>query len=210
MSYHENRESGNSLKKVLLTVVSIAAAVTVLCIFQYVVHFYFNPVREEVSLTRNGCLLLQTAPNAYESVSVTINGTDLHYPFRNKEDVLQDVDISLKGHSILNLNSDSAHASGFSLMFLQGPDYACLESINTPADTGSTLLLLSRDWNTVICGFTAGSAQSNLLAPEASAPALLIIPADSSDDARKLLREVSSHSEQLSQWLTDNSWSLRP
>ena len=202
---NEQKMKLNKIKKGILIVCSIIAVVILLSILQYAIYYYSNPIKEEVSFSATGCLIYNTEERFHELVPVEMNGENLHYFFRNREDCVQG-DIFVNGYSIFGeeRNGDTIYP-GFYTEFYKGSNYTCT-SVGGDYKPLCEIIAISRDWNVIVCGITVDAAISDKAGSQAGTQALLVIPAGDIDTAIERVREVALNSEQMNEWLTKNGW----
>lgn len=191
----------NSMRKGILIAVSVIVTVFLLCILQYAIHYYSNPLRKDISFSTTGCLIFNLEEGDYELVPVEIKGENLHYIYHNREDALQG-DIFVNGYSIFGHERDhDAVGLGFFSEFHES-DYTCVSIVSISDDERlCKIIALSKDWHMIVCGVEVDSNISQRVEAGKNRQALLVISADNLETAQNVIEEISSHSEQMKEWL---------
>jgi len=70
-------------KKGILIVLSVIAITFILCLLQYGIHYYNNPVEKEIHFTASGYIIWNPDNGKGEKVDVEVKGKSLSYIFKN-------------------------------------------------------------------------------------------------------------------------------
>ena len=108
-------------KKGILIVLSVIAITFILCLLQYGIHYYNNPVEKEIYFTASGYIIWNPDNGEGEKVDVEVKGKSLSYIFKNHPEAVQG-DIFVNGQSIFGTVDD--RDIGFYTEF-RGLDFAC-------------------------------------------------------------------------------------
>lgn len=196
----------DKLKKGFLITAIVIIVVFALCILQYAIHYYSNPLKKEVSFSTSGYLIFDPDGNEYEPVMAEVQGENLHYLFHNRPDAIQG-DIWINGHSLFGHGKDKGYVEtrfrGFYSEFHES-DYTAV-SIGDENKL-CKIISLSKTWDTIVCGIILDTDITGSIKPGERRQALLIIPADSPESSLEKIRYVSDYSEQMNEWLNENGW----
>ena len=69
-------------KKGILIVLSVIAITFILCLLQYGIHYYNNPVEKEIHFTASGYIIWNPDNGKGEKVDVEVKGKSLSYIFK--------------------------------------------------------------------------------------------------------------------------------
>ena len=186
------------MRRAVIIILTGIAVVILLLLLEFAIRYYHEPLKKEVSFAADGCLIYDLESGQYELVSVEINGENLNYIFRNKENAVQG-NILVNGYSLFEQNS---MGFGFYVEFMSpSPDQAWLSQVRT--DSSNTDLYITRDWSQILCRFkTAPEMNLNSDIP-AGTEVLLAVPADTLEKAQKIIDDEETSYQTVTgfEWL---------
>jgi len=178
----------------VLTVVIMGVIVSIL--LWYGIYFYFNPVEKYMNFTAQGMLIYDTVPADYKNVDVEVNAKTYHYLLGNEPDSIQG-NIWMEGKGLFGYGD--ADEIGFYLEFHNNEKYCCArEETET---TQGCMITASGELQHIICGITVESSEKK--GQKKNRNALLVIPSENIESAKKMIDEVSFESVPFSKWLSE-------
>lgn len=191
---------GRKLLKVLGAILGVCVITFLLCVLQYVIHYYNNPYEEESVLEGTGYIVYDE--DEYEQVSVSIEKTDGRYIFGNGDDFVQGR-ILVNGVSI-DPNVDDEHNH----FYFIDPQGTGSYDLYAGHDSRRDFFKVDVDWTKVlVCMTEVLSVETSENAQELGESAILIFPAETKEEAYEKLEEViASCDEDEKEWLIECGW----
>lgn len=190
------------IKKGIFIVISVIGITLILSVLQYGIHYYHNPVEEEINFNAIGYILFNPDGTEREKVDVEVRGKRLHYIFKNRPEAAQG-DILIDGYSIFG-NIDDRDI-GFYTEF-RGESFSCTGIGGD--DTLCEIISLSKDFQSIVCGINIAPPIVDDGKMRWSGQAILIIPGNDLESAKEMIKNVSLNSQQMHDWLIKNGWEM--
>lgn len=192
----------NNLKRGIFITISVIGVTLILSALQYLIYYYNNPIEKEVDFTTTGCIIWNPKGTEWENVDVEVRGKSLHYILKNRRKAMQG-NILINGYSILGNFDNRDEYIGFYTEFY-GEGFGCVETSgdHVPCE----IIALSEDLQFIVCGVHISLSAFDRGETERNGQALLVIPGNDIESAKKIIKNASLNSKQMSDWLLENGW----
>lgn len=189
------------MKAVFITA-GILAATALLSVLQYAIHYVKHPLKREQSIDETGVVLWGDQEGECAEVSVSAEGEDLHYLFRNEWDGVAVKKLAADGHTLLEDEYGIECYVSFPIVQPGGALH------NGNDESFWSVLYVRRHMELLICGIKDASVFTDGASAEEARPAVLVAPAKNREEAEKKIKEVLSDGSDmgLRDWLVETAF----